>query len=175
MEPTEVAVRFAAMRLPSEARTPSSFDELFVHEVEPMIRLAISLVDTRERAEEIVQDAFERTLMVWRRLERPGAYLRLAVVNGCRSELHRRRIVRRVAPPIEDSRSAYAADSLSADQLRFTSSSGSCCDVEAIKHNDAIWYVVHVDDDVDVIDTNVGEVFGGIVGSISRPLIASNI
>jgi RNA polymerase sigma factor (sigma-70 family) len=111
MEPTEIAVRVAAMRLPSQARTPASFDELFVREVEPMIRLAVSLVDTRERAEEIVQDAFERTLMAWRRLDRPGAYLRLAVINGCRSELRRRRVVRSAPSQAIDDRLAYTADS----------------------------------------------------------------
>jgi hypothetical protein len=64
---------------------------------------------------------------------------------------------------------------LTADDLTFTSSSGSCCKVEWATHNDAIWFVVHVDDGVDVIDTNIGNVFGGVVGSISRPLVASNI
>jgi RNA polymerase sigma factor (sigma-70 family) len=117
MEPTDIAVRVAAMRLPSQARTPSSFDELFVHEVEPMIRLAISLVDTRERAEEIVQDAFEKTLMAWRRLDRPGAYLRLAVVNGCRSELRRRRVVRGAPNPTADDRLSSPADSDLLDAL----------------------------------------------------------
>ena len=52
---------------------------------------------------------------------------------------------------------------------------GSCCDVESTKHGNAIWFVVHVDDDVDVVDTNVGNLFGGIVGSIARPLAAANI
>lgn len=63
---------------------------------------------------------------------------------------------------------------LTTDDLRFTSSDGSCCTVEATKHNGAYWYVVHVDDDVDVIETNLGLVFGGIVGSITRPLVASS-
>lgn len=73
-----------------------SFDDFFRREHEPMVRLAIGLVDTRERAEEIVQDAFERTLVAWRRVQQPGAYLRRAVINGCHSELRRRRIIRRV-------------------------------------------------------------------------------
>ena len=118
MEPTDIALRVAAMRLPSQVVTPSSFDELFVHEVEPMIRLAISLVDTRERAEEIVQDAFEKTLMAWRRLDRPGAYLRLAVINGCRSELRRRRVVRGAPNPTADDRLSSPADSDMLDALR---------------------------------------------------------
>ena len=64
---------------------------------------------------------------------------------------------------------------LTGDGLKFTSASGSCCDVETIKHGDAIWFMVQVDDDVDVVDTNVGNLFGGIVGSIARPLVAANI
>ena len=47
-------------------------------------------------AEEVVQDAFEKTLRAWTRVRQPGAYLRQAVVNGCRSELRRRRVTRRV-------------------------------------------------------------------------------
>jgi RNA polymerase sigma factor (sigma-70 family) len=117
MEPAEIAVRVAAMRLPSEAQSPASFDVLFADEAEPMIRLAISLVDTRERAEEIVQDAFEKTLMAWRRLDKPGGYLRSAVINGCRSELRRRRIVRRVAEPLVDEAAASPGDSDLLDAL----------------------------------------------------------
>ena len=64
---------------------------------------------------------------------------------------------------------------LTGDGLKFTSASGSCCDVETTRHGDAIWFVVQVDDDVDVVDTNIGNLFGGIVGSIARPLVAANI
>lgn len=79
------------------ANVRDGFDGLFALELEPMVRLAIGLVDTRERAEEIVQDAFEKTLIAWQRIDEPGAYLRTAVVNGCRSELRRRRVIRRHA------------------------------------------------------------------------------
>jgi hypothetical protein len=64
---------------------------------------------------------------------------------------------------------------LTGEELKFTSASGSCCDVETVKHGDAIWFMVQVDDGVDVVDTNVGNLYGGIVGSISRPLVAANI
>lgn len=73
----------------------SSFEDLFRAESAGMIRLAIGMVDVPERAEEIVQDAFEKTLVAWRRVRDPGGYLRMAVVNGCRSELRRRRVMRR--------------------------------------------------------------------------------
>ncbi|MBI5090646.1 MAG: sigma-70 family RNA polymerase sigma factor [Actinobacteria bacterium] len=86
---------------PSVDRDARSFDELFVTESAAMLRLAIGLVDVPERAEEIVQDAFEKTLLAWGRLREPGALLRTAAVNGCRTELRRRRVMRRhplVAP-----------------------------------------------------------------------------
>ena len=78
----------------AEAVTPS-FEAFFAAECPAMLRLAVSMVDLPERAEEIVQDAFEKTLLAWSRLRQPGAFLRTAVVNGCRSELRRRRVVRR--------------------------------------------------------------------------------
>lgn len=95
MKPSELALTAVAGSQPETFATEVSFDALFGHEAVPMVRLAISLVDSAERAEEIVQDAFVKTLVAWGRLERPGAYLRQVVVNGCRSELRRRRVVRR--------------------------------------------------------------------------------
>jgi RNA polymerase sigma factor (sigma-70 family) len=82
--PTSAAVEVAA-----------AFEVLFALERQPMLRLALRLVDIPERAEEIVQDAFEKTLLAWPKLREPGAYLRTAVVNGCRSELRRRAVMRR--------------------------------------------------------------------------------
>jgi len=94
----------------------TDFASFFSREADPMVRLAIGLVDLPERAEEIVQDAFERTLLAWDRLQRPGAYLRTAVVNGCRSELRRRRVMRRhVEPPAAEAvapREAYLLDAI---------------------------------------------------------------
>lgn len=80
-----------------------SFEQLFAVEQHAMLRLAESLVDVPERAEEIVQDAFEKTLLAWPKLREPGAYLRTAVVNGCRGELRRRRVMRRHPDPVASS------------------------------------------------------------------------
>ncbi|MFT3851855.1 MAG: sigma-70 family RNA polymerase sigma factor [Ilumatobacteraceae bacterium] len=104
-------VREAAISLvggPVKAASSADFDALFASELTPMIRLATSLVDRSERAEEIVQDAFERTLLAWGRLDQPGAYLRTCVINGCRSELRRRRVLRRHVPPASEA--AVAAE-----------------------------------------------------------------
>ncbi|MDE0216014.1 MAG: SigE family RNA polymerase sigma factor, partial [bacterium] len=74
----------------------TTFDDLYRREYEPMVRLARGLVDTMELAEEVVQDAFAKVLDRWGRLDRPGAYLRTAVVNGARSELRKREVRRRI-------------------------------------------------------------------------------
>ena len=72
------------------------FDAFYRAEYAPMVRLARGLVDTSESAEEIAQDAFAQVFERWERLDRPGGYLRTAVVNGARSELRKREVRRRV-------------------------------------------------------------------------------
>jgi RNA polymerase sigma-70 factor (sigma-E family) len=89
-----------AIRLePGELVAAESFDDVYEREYAPLLRLALGLVDDRARAEEIVQDAFERSYMRWHRISNPGGFVRQAVVNGARSELRRRRVARRVDPP----------------------------------------------------------------------------
>jgi RNA polymerase sigma-70 factor (sigma-E family) len=64
-----------------------------------LCRLAALLVSDRALAEEIVMEAFTRTLGGWRRIrdyDAAPAYLRRAVVNLARSSLSRRRLERRV-------------------------------------------------------------------------------
>jgi RNA polymerase sigma factor (sigma-70 family) len=63
-----------------------------------MLRLAVLLVGSRPLAEEIVQDAFSAVVAKGGAVERPGAYLRASVVNGCRMALRRRDTERRHAP-----------------------------------------------------------------------------
>ena len=114
MEPRQIAL-IAGEPWPNDSLTigaaasPRTFDDLFHAELLPMTRLAIGLVDSPERAEEIVQDAFEKTLLAWKRVREPGGYLRQAVVNGCRSELRRRRVTRR-APQYKANEFAAAVD-----------------------------------------------------------------
>ncbi len=80
-----------------------SFEDLYVAQYSAMVRVAHALVDTRQRAEEVVQDAFAAVYERYGRIDHPEAYLRAAVLNGCRREL-RRRMVRRQqpVPPSED-------------------------------------------------------------------------
>ncbi len=70
-----------------------------------MVRLALLLVDDRETAEDVAQDAFAALHRRWQSLHTEDAaigYLRTCVVNGVRSVLRRRRTVRRQPQPRED-------------------------------------------------------------------------
>ena len=60
-----------------------------------LVRTAYLLVDTREQAEEVVQEAFAKAFPKWHRLETPDAYMRTCVVNGCRRIHRRRRLIQR--------------------------------------------------------------------------------
>ncbi|GIF70133.1 RNA polymerase subunit sigma-24 [Asanoa ishikariensis] len=69
---------------------------LFGAHYRAMVRLASLLLHERGIAEEIVQDAYVRLHARWHKLRDPDkalAYLRVAVVNGCRSALRHRRVV----------------------------------------------------------------------------------
>lgn len=85
------------VRPPTLADTPTHpFEELYRSEALNMVRLAFLMVGSQQHAEEIAQDAFAQVLERWERIERPGAYLRTCVVNGCRT-VHRRRLLDRRA------------------------------------------------------------------------------
>jgi RNA polymerase sigma factor (sigma-70 family) len=73
----------------------SRLDELFTTNYAPMVRLAHLMVGSAAVAEEIVQDALVRVSRKLDRVDNPGAYLRVAVMNGCRNERRRKAIERR--------------------------------------------------------------------------------
>jgi RNA polymerase sigma-70 factor (sigma-E family) len=67
-----------------------------------LVRLAVLLVDDVGTAEDVVQDAFAHLVRRGEHLRNPdaaSAYLRDAVVNGCRSALRRRRVARGYTRP----------------------------------------------------------------------------
>src|SRR5688572_22646762 len=74
-----------------------TFEQLYAAHYAPMVRLAHSLVDSRPRAEEVVQDAFAAVYERFDRVASPVAYLRTCVLNGCRRVI-RRRMLRRARP-----------------------------------------------------------------------------
>ena len=60
-----------------------------------MVRLATLLVGSPAIAEEVVQDAFAAVSERWETVDRPDAYLRRSVINGCAGVLRRRTIEQR--------------------------------------------------------------------------------
>ena len=79
-----------------------TFDELYLAQYAPMVRLAHALVDTRQRAEEVVQDAFAAVYERFDGIADPVAYLRVCVLNNCRRALRRRALRRRTPVPPTD-------------------------------------------------------------------------
>jgi RNA polymerase sigma-70 factor (sigma-E family) len=69
-----------------------------------LVRLALLMLGDQAGAEDVVQEAFERTHAGRRRLRDPQralAYIRSAVLNGCRSVLRRRALALRRPVPYE--------------------------------------------------------------------------
>ena len=76
---------------------------LFHRHATDLVGLAFCLIGDRGAAEEVVQDAFIALHRHWQVLrEQPAAaaYLRAAVVNGCRSRQRRLVLARRVMPTL---------------------------------------------------------------------------
>lgn len=73
-------------------------EALFEAEYRPMVRLAFTLVGNIEEAEELVQDGFTEVHRRLDELDRPGAYLRTAVISRSRSVLRHRRVAQTHAP-----------------------------------------------------------------------------
>lgn len=79
-----------------------------------LVRLAALVVGDRATAEDVVQDVFARLCARGDLLpdqEHSLAYVRAAVLNGCRSVLRRRALVRRIGGTRDLDRSASAPDS----------------------------------------------------------------
>src|SRR3954453_1344150 len=78
--------------LSPEVVAVESFEDFYRRTWGLMVRLARLLVDDREEAVEVVQDAFSRMYPKFGRIEAGStdAYLRAAVLNGCRRYLRRR-------------------------------------------------------------------------------------
>jgi RNA polymerase sigma-70 factor (sigma-E family) len=77
-----------------------------------LVRLAVLVVGDRPTAEDVVQDVFARLCARTLLPDRDGlAYVRAAVLNGCRSVLRRRALARRLRGPGDLDRSDAAPDS----------------------------------------------------------------
>jgi len=104
----------------SPVEAPPDLTRLWHQHCGGLVRLAQVLVDDRETAEEVVQDAFVRMHARLHRIapETAPAYLRVAVLNGARSRLRRRGTARR--HPVSDPGTASAAEHEALDSTRRT-------------------------------------------------------
>ena len=93
--PDGPVVEPAGITVSDEVRVVETIEAVYSRLYAPLARLAYLLVDTRELAEEAVQEAFAKAYPRWRRIEQPEAYLRTSVVNACRKVQRRRELVRR--------------------------------------------------------------------------------
>jgi RNA polymerase sigma-70 factor (sigma-E family) len=71
-----------------------SFEDLYVAEYRPMVRLAFVLLGADGSPEEVVQDSFAKVYERWAALDNAAGYLRTCVVNGSRDVLRRKRVAR---------------------------------------------------------------------------------
>jgi RNA polymerase sigma-70 factor (sigma-E family) len=102
---------------PPSAR--AAVTDLFHHHYRRLVGLAGLMVDDRETAEEVVQDAFEALYRNWARLRDPYAavaYLNRSVVNGSRSKVRRRMTER--AYELPDAGAAPSAETVGLDGSR---------------------------------------------------------
>ena len=97
---------------PREWTADEAITRLFAAHYRPLVRLATLLLHDQGAAEEIVQDGYVALHGRWSRLrdaDKALGYLRISVVNRCRSALRHRRVVEAhlaVARPPADSPSA---------------------------------------------------------------------
>jgi len=85
--------RTAAQRLNGVTDTmadPATPEQVYRDNAVALLRLAFLLTNSREHAEDIVQQAFTSAFARWPTIEQPLAYLKRAVVNMA-NETHRRR------------------------------------------------------------------------------------
>lgn len=71
-------------------RAGPAFEDFYRDQWSAAIRLATCVAGSAAVGEDIAQDVFQRMYLTWGTALEPAAYLRVAIVNGCRS-YHRKR------------------------------------------------------------------------------------
>ena len=111
----------ATFRLDAGAGAEAAVTALYQASALSLIRLAYIMLGDRHAAEDVVQDAFCALYRAWPRIRDRGnllGYVRVSVVNGCRS-VHRR--ARRVPPPLAELDAASAeSEALAGEEQRAT-------------------------------------------------------
>jgi len=78
------------MRAVLAGRADPAFENFYREQWPAAIRLATCVAGSAAVGEDIAQDVFQRMYLSWGTAAEPAAYLRVAIVNGCRS-YHRKR------------------------------------------------------------------------------------
>lgn len=80
----------------ANAGTPS-LEQAYRDQRHRLRQLAHTILGSPMHIDDVVQDAFTKALRSGSVIEHPAAYLRTAVVNGCRDQMRRARVARRMA------------------------------------------------------------------------------
>lgn len=92
---------------PTEMQAPEAgFAAFYAAEWPGAVRLAGLLTQDARVGEDLAQEAFARVFPKWAGVEKPHAYLRVAIVNACRSWQARRRTERVKLPLIAGAHTA---------------------------------------------------------------------
>ena len=86
------------MAMTESSATTTDFAAFYRDAWPGAVRLAALLTQDTRAAEDVAQEAFTRVYPKWSRIENPQAYLRVAVVNACRSWQARRATERSKLP-----------------------------------------------------------------------------
>jgi RNA polymerase sigma-70 factor (sigma-E family) len=103
------------------SRAAPEVTALYAEHALGLVRLAVLLVGDRASAEDVVQDAFLGLYRRWERLtdtSTPVAYLRVSVLNGCRTALRRRSRARSVGNLTERPADSAEAVALLSEEQR---------------------------------------------------------
>ena len=91
-------------------RADPSFEDFYRDHWATALRLATGVAGSAAAGEDIAQDVFDRMYRRWGVADEPAAYLRVAIVNGCRSYHRKRRT--------EQDRLPMLAQGETADEVR---------------------------------------------------------
>lgn len=94
MDPVSAVGEPAVSARDSDSRAHCAFEDFFVAEYAPLVRLAFVLTGDLQEAEDLAQDAFIAARANWQRVgsyENPGAWVRRAVANRSVSRVRRLR------------------------------------------------------------------------------------
>lgn len=139
-------------------RDTHGFDDFYAEQMRPLRRLGFLLTGDWSEAEELAQDAMERTYRAWDRIsekDRPWAYARTVLMNRHRSLLRRAMVEAKHAVTRSDT--THPGD-LSEDRVVLWSAVSSL----SVRHRQAVVLRFYED----LSDGDIAEIMGCPVGTV---------